>query len=197
MQTASTSGARTTSRQSSWTRAMPNSFATRSPDSLERLATAASSTPGWARSLGRWWSRVLAPAPTKPTRIVWVLIARHGSTSRRLRRSASRGPPVCPPLRRVTISRAGPSENAADWSDRGGLAVRRRADYPAAGIVLTIVYDSFGREYQNRLCAQGLPPAPQPSPSARPSARFLTAGPWRRRVGRGGGGARGARSPLP
>src|SRR3990170_232017 len=93
MQTASTSGARTTSRQSSWTRATPNSFATRSPDSLERLATATSSTPGWARSLGRWWSRVLAPAPTKPTRIVWVLIGRHGSTSRRLRRAASQGPP--------------------------------------------------------------------------------------------------------
>src|SRR5207249_4133770 len=44
MQTASTSGARTTSRQSASTRRMPNSLATRSPDSRERLATATSST---------------------------------------------------------------------------------------------------------------------------------------------------------
>src|SRR6266508_514678 len=92
MQMASTSGARTTSRQSSWTRAMPNSFATRSPDSFERLATATSSTPGWVRSLGRWWSRVLAPAPTKPTRIVWLVMARHGNTSRQTAQAVEKGP---------------------------------------------------------------------------------------------------------
>ena len=46
MHTASTSGARTTSCQSPSTRRMPNSLATRSPDSRERLATATSSMPG-------------------------------------------------------------------------------------------------------------------------------------------------------
>ncbi len=46
MHTASTSGDFTTSRQSPWTRPMPNSFATRSPDSTVRFATATSSTPG-------------------------------------------------------------------------------------------------------------------------------------------------------
>ena len=52
MQMASTSLASTTCRQSSCTRAMPNSLATRSPDSFDRLATAVSSTPGCALSLG-------------------------------------------------------------------------------------------------------------------------------------------------
>src|SRR5229473_2424775 len=69
MQTASMSLAPTTSRQSPWTRPMPNSPATRSPDSLLRLATDTSSTPGWALSFGMWWSLVFLPAPTKPTRI--------------------------------------------------------------------------------------------------------------------------------
>ena len=52
MHTASMSLASMISRQSPWTLPMPNSLATRSPDSLERLATAVSSTPGWALRLG-------------------------------------------------------------------------------------------------------------------------------------------------
>ena len=52
MQIASMSLAWTISRQSPWTRAIPNSLATRSPDSFERFATATSSTPGWALRLG-------------------------------------------------------------------------------------------------------------------------------------------------
>src|SRR5882762_11698982 len=69
MQTASISLASTTFRQSPSTRPMPNSPATRSPDSLLRLATDTSSTPGCALSFGMWWSLVFLPAPTKPTRI--------------------------------------------------------------------------------------------------------------------------------
>src|SRR2546425_834328 len=69
MQTASTSGARTTSRQSASTRRMPNSLATRSPDSRERLATATNSTPGCFCKPGMCRLRVLRPAPTKPMRI--------------------------------------------------------------------------------------------------------------------------------
>src|SRR6266478_10089225 len=69
MQTASMSLASTTFRQSPSTRPMPNSPATRSPDSLLRLATDTSSTPGCALSFGMWWSLVFLPAPTKPTRI--------------------------------------------------------------------------------------------------------------------------------
>jgi hypothetical protein len=53
MHTASMSGALTISCQSACTRPMPNSRATRSPDSFDRFATATSSTPGWALSLGR------------------------------------------------------------------------------------------------------------------------------------------------
>src|SRR6266849_6233766 len=69
MQIASMSLASTTFRQSPSTRPMPNSPATRSPDSLLRLATDTSSTPGCALSFGMWWSLVFLPAPTKPTRI--------------------------------------------------------------------------------------------------------------------------------
>src|SRR5712692_2435726 len=69
MQIASMSLASTTFRQSPWTRPMPNSLATRSPDSLLRLATDTSSIPGCALSFGMWWSLVFLPAPTKPTRI--------------------------------------------------------------------------------------------------------------------------------
>ena len=52
MQIASTSFAVITARQSVSTRAIPNSLATFSPDSVERLATATSSTPGCALSFG-------------------------------------------------------------------------------------------------------------------------------------------------
>ena len=80
MHTASTSLASTTSRQSPWARAMPNSLATRSLDSRLRLATDTSSMPGWALSLGMWCLRVLAPAPTNPTRIGLSVMGRHGNT---------------------------------------------------------------------------------------------------------------------
>ncbi len=49
---------------------MPNSAATRSADSRVRFATLTISTPGIAFSPGRCRSRVFAPAPTIPTRIV-------------------------------------------------------------------------------------------------------------------------------
>src|SRR6266850_210426 len=93
MHTASTSGARTTSRQSASTRRMPNSLATRSPDSRERLATATNSTPGCFRKPGMCRLRVLRPAPTKPTRIGLSLMdappagtARHGTIRREFSR---------------------------------------------------------------------------------------------------------------
>src|SRR5712692_4403438 len=92
MQTASTSGARTTSRQSACTRATPNSRATRSPDSLVRLATATSSTPGSSLNPGMCRRRVLLPAPTKPTRIVVSVIARMVTRDRLSSRSPARRP---------------------------------------------------------------------------------------------------------
>ena len=64
---------------------MPNSFATRSPDSFVRLATATSSTPGSFWNPGMWRVRVLLPAPMNPTRIFWSLMARHCSTAPRHR----------------------------------------------------------------------------------------------------------------
>src|SRR5437762_12366481 len=49
---------------------MPKSRATRSPDSLVRLATATSSMPESFWKPGMCRLRVFLPAPTKPTRIV-------------------------------------------------------------------------------------------------------------------------------
>src|SRR4030095_13098493 len=80
MHTASTSFASTTSRQSPWARPMPNSLATRSLDSLVRLATDTSSIPAWALSLGIGCFWVLPPAPTNPTRIGLSVMGRHGNT---------------------------------------------------------------------------------------------------------------------
>src|SRR5262249_20058498 len=80
MHTASTSAAPTTSCHRSATRAMPNSFATRSPEALLRLATVTSSTPGWAASFGMWGLRWFAPAPMNPTRITGWLMAEDYST---------------------------------------------------------------------------------------------------------------------
>src|SRR5687767_11289261 len=74
MQIASTFLSAITSRQSKDTRGMPNSFATRSLDSFDRLATVTSSTPCCFTMSGMWNLRVLAPAPMYPTRIVWVVM---------------------------------------------------------------------------------------------------------------------------
>src|SRR5262249_4053263 len=53
---------------------MPNSLATRSPDSRLRLATLTNSTPGMALKPGICRSRVFLPAPTMPMRTVSSLI---------------------------------------------------------------------------------------------------------------------------
>src|SRR5687767_11209364 len=74
MQIASTFLSAITSRQSAATRWMPNSLATFSLDSFDRLATVTSSTPGCFAIRGMWNLRVLAPAPMYPTRIVWVVM---------------------------------------------------------------------------------------------------------------------------
>ena len=81
MHTASTSGDFTTSRQSPCTRLIPNSLATRSPDSTLRFATDTSSTPESVWKPGMCRVRVLLPAPMNPTRIAWSLMARHCSTT--------------------------------------------------------------------------------------------------------------------
>src|SRR5712691_11953997 len=60
---------------------MPNSRATRSPDSLDRLATATSSTPGSFWKPGICRLRVFLPAPTNPTRIVPSVTGSDGSIS--------------------------------------------------------------------------------------------------------------------
>src|SRR5712692_9630853 len=60
---------------------MPNSRATRSPDSLDRLATATSSTPGSFWKPGMCRLRVFLPAPTNPTRIVRSVTGSDGSIS--------------------------------------------------------------------------------------------------------------------
>src|SRR2546429_5518966 len=60
---------------------MPNSRATRSPDSLDRLATAISSTPGSFWKPGMCRLRVFLPAPTNPTRIVRSDTGSDGSIS--------------------------------------------------------------------------------------------------------------------
>src|SRR5438876_964093 len=64
---------------------MPNSRATRSPDSLDRLATATSSTPGRFWKPGMCRLRVFLPAPTNPTRIVRSVTGSDGSISSVLR----------------------------------------------------------------------------------------------------------------
>src|SRR5437867_11031600 len=64
---------------------MPNSRATRSPDSLDRLATAASSTTGRFWKPGMCRLRVFLPAPTSPTRIVRSVTGSDGSISSVLR----------------------------------------------------------------------------------------------------------------
>src|SRR2546430_4390920 len=64
---------------------MPNSRATRSPDSLDRLATATSSTPGRFWKPGMCRLRVFLPAPTNPPRIVRSVRGSDGSISSVLR----------------------------------------------------------------------------------------------------------------
>src|SRR5437667_9473158 len=64
---------------------MPNSRATRSPDSLDRLATATSSTPGRFWKPGMCRLRVFLPAPTNPTRIGRSVTGSDGSISSVLR----------------------------------------------------------------------------------------------------------------
>src|SRR5712692_1924913 len=55
---------------------MPNSFATRSPDSFVRLATAENSMPDSFWNPGMCRSRVFFPAPTNPTRIALSVMGR-------------------------------------------------------------------------------------------------------------------------